>query len=82
MTADDVVASFRRLLQGGLPYAKDRFKHLDTSTKVNDRTVRFKLKQPDAGFLLNLGSRRSSGELGPSCYPSERVQARFACGSR
>jgi ABC-type transport system substrate-binding protein len=56
MTADDVVASFQRLMQGGLPYAKDRFKHLDTVTKVNDRTVRFKLKQPDAGFLLNLGS--------------------------
>ena len=56
MTADDVVASFQRLLQGGLPYAKDRFKHVDTITKVNDRTVRFKLKQPDAGFLLNLGS--------------------------
>ena len=56
MGADDVVASFQRLMQGGLPYAKDRFKHLDTVSKVNDRTVRFKLKQPDAGFLLNLGS--------------------------
>lgn len=56
MSADDVVASFQRLMQGGLPYAKDRFKHVDTVTKVNDRTVRFKLKQPDAGFLLNVGS--------------------------
>ena len=56
LAADDVVASFQRLVQGGLPYAKDRFKHLDAVTKVNDRTVRFKLKQPDAGFLLNLGS--------------------------
>ena len=56
MSADDVVASFQRLAQGGLPYAKDRFKHIDTVTKVNDRTVRFKLKQPDAGFLLNVGS--------------------------
>ena len=56
MAADDVVASFQRLMQNGLPYAKDRFKHVETVTKVNDRTVRFKLKQPDAGFLLNVGS--------------------------
>lgn len=56
MTADDVVASFQRLTERGLPYAKDRFKHLEAVTKVNDRTVRFKLKQPDAGFMLNLGS--------------------------
>ena len=56
MSADDVVASFQRLMQGGLPYAKDRFKHVEAVTKVNDHTVRFKLKQPDAGFLLNVGS--------------------------
>lgn len=56
MSADDVVASFQRLMQGGLPYAKDRFKSVDSVTKVNDQTVRFKLKQPDAGFLLNVGS--------------------------
>lgn len=56
MTADDVVASFQRLAERGLPYAKDRFKHMEAVTKVNDRTVRFKLKQPDAGFMLNLGS--------------------------
>ena len=56
VVADDVVASFQRLAEKGLPYAKDRFKTLDAVTKVNDRTVRFKLKQPDAGFMLNLGS--------------------------
>ncbi len=56
MGADDVVASFQRLLERGLPYAKDRFKWVEAVTKVNDRTVRFKLKQPDAGFMLNLGS--------------------------
>lgn len=56
MGADDVVASFQRLMERGLPYAKDRFKHLESVTKVSDRVVRFKLKQPDAGFLLNLGS--------------------------
>ena len=41
MSADDVVASFQRLMQGGLPYAKDRFKSVDSVTKVNDQTVRF-----------------------------------------
>lgn len=56
MGADDVVASFQRLMERGLPYAKDRFKHLESVTKVSDRVVRFKLKQADAGFLLNVGS--------------------------
>lgn len=56
LTADDVVFSFQRLLEKGLPYAKDRFKSLDAVTKVSPQVVRFKLKQPDAGFMLNLGS--------------------------
>ena len=56
VVADDVVASFQRLMERGLPYAKDRFKSLDSVTKVSDRVVRFKLKTSDAGFLLNLGS--------------------------
>ena len=56
VVADDVVFSFQRLNEKGLPYAKDRFKSLDTVTKLDERRIRFKLKQPDAGFLLNLGS--------------------------
>ena len=56
VVADDVVFSFQRLSEKGLPYAKDRFKFLDAVTKLDDRRVRFKLKQPDAGFMLNLGS--------------------------
>ncbi len=56
VTADDVVFSFQRLNEKGLPYAKDRFKTLESVTKLDDKRVRFKLKQPDAGFLLNLGS--------------------------
>jgi len=56
VTADDVVFSFQRLMERGLPYAKDRFKSLDSVTRLDDRRVRFKLKQADAGFLLNLGS--------------------------
>jgi len=56
LVADDVVFSFQRLADKGLPYAKDRFKSIESVTKLDDRRVRFKLKQPDAGFLLNLGS--------------------------
>src|SRR5512140_2744632 len=56
LVADDVLFSFQRLLEKGLPYAKDRFKSIDSVTKVDDQRVRFKLKQPDAGFLLNAGS--------------------------
>lgn len=54
--AGDVVASFQRLAENGLPYAKDRFKSLESVTAIDASNVRFKLKQPDAGFLLNLGS--------------------------
>jgi peptide/nickel transport system substrate-binding protein len=56
VTADDVVFSFQRLLSDGLPYAKARFASLGTVTKIDDAHVRFGLTQPDAGFLLNLGS--------------------------
>lgn len=56
VVADDVVFSFQRLSERGLPYAKDRFSSLVAVTKVDERKVHFQLKQPDAGFLLNLGS--------------------------
>lgn len=56
LVADDVVFSFQRLMEKGLPYSKDRFKFLESVSKLDERRVRFKLKQPDAGFMLNLGS--------------------------
>ncbi|WP_343079574.1 ABC transporter substrate-binding protein [Ostreiculturibacter nitratireducens] len=56
VTPEDVVFSFERLKADGLPYAQDRFKSLASIAKVDDRTVRFTLSAPDAGFLLNLGS--------------------------
>ena len=56
VTADDVVFSFERLASGGLPYAKDRFRSVKAIRQINDRRVRFELIEPDAGFLLNLGS--------------------------
>ena len=55
VTADDVVHSFERLAENGLPYAKDRFKTL-AKVENADGKVRFTLSGPDAGFLLNLGS--------------------------
>lgn len=56
VTADDVVFSFDRLKAAGLPYAQDRFKSLASVTEIDEQNVRFTLSQPDAGFLLNLGS--------------------------
>jgi len=56
MTADDVVFSFQRLKEAGLPYAKDRFASLASVTQVDPKNVRFVLSKPDAGFLGNLGS--------------------------
>lgn len=56
VTAADVKASFDRLKSQGLPYAQDRFRSLASVTAIDDGTVRFVLSQPDAGFLLNLGS--------------------------
>lgn len=56
VTADDVVFSFQRLLDGGLPYAKARFTNLTSVTKIDETHTRFTLSKPDAGFLLNLGS--------------------------
>lgn len=56
LTADDVEFSFQRLLTEGLPYAQSRFTSLASVTKVDETHVRFQLKNPDAGFLLNLGS--------------------------
>ena len=43
VTADDVVFSFQRLNEKGLPYAKDRFKTLESVTKIDDKRVRFKM---------------------------------------
>lgn len=56
LTADDVEFSFQRLLKDGLPYAKARFLNLASVAKVDATHVRFQLNNPDAGFLLNLGS--------------------------
>lgn len=39
VVADDVVFSFQRLSERGLPYAKDRFNSLVAVTKVDDRKV-------------------------------------------
>lgn len=56
LTADDVVFSFERLLAKGLPYSQSRFADLESVKAVDATHVQFKLKKPNAGFLLNVGS--------------------------
>ncbi|MBV7387106.1 ABC transporter substrate-binding protein [Pasteurellaceae bacterium TAE3-ERU1] len=67
MTADDVVFSFERQMNDKHPYhnvsnlgyeyfvGMDMQNILDRVEKVDDHTVRFHLKQPNAPFLANLG---------------------------
>jgi peptide/nickel transport system substrate-binding protein len=75
-TADDVVFTFQRLKDQGIPYAKDRLKSLDSITAVDPATVQFKLAKKDASFLNNLSdpfvvasavlSRKAAGANDPA----------------
>lgn len=56
MDADDVVYSFERLLEGPEKIAVEVFPTLTDVEKVDDSTVAFNLKNPDAGFLSNQGN--------------------------
>jgi len=53
--ADDVVYTYDRLLQTGVPYVKGRVPTLESVTAEGKYKVVFKLKSPDPGFLLNMG---------------------------
>jgi ABC-type transport system substrate-binding protein len=54
-TAEDVVFSFNRLAQKGIPYAKARFPTLASVRAVDPTTVAFQLRKKDSSFLSNLG---------------------------
>jgi ABC-type transport system substrate-binding protein len=54
LTADDVVFTFQRLRDQGIPYAKDRLKSIDSVAAVDAVTAQFKLSKKDASFLNNL----------------------------
>lgn len=68
LNADDVLFSFNRILDQSHPYHKvsggnyqffqsvDFAKHIEALEKINDYTIRFKLKQPDSSFLANLAT--------------------------
>lgn len=50
-TAEDVKATFDRLKNDGIPYAKDRFKTLDSVEVKDTHTVVFHLSEVTASFL-------------------------------
>jgi len=55
LTAADVVYTFTRLSESGIPYAKNRFPTLTSVRAVGANVVQFTLSKPDPGFLLNMG---------------------------
>lgn len=55
LTASDVVYTFQRLRQQGIPYAQNRFPTLASVTALSSSKVRFTLSSPQPGFLLNMG---------------------------
>lgn len=55
LSPDDVVFSFERMLETGIPYVKARFPTLESIEAEGDMGVRFTLSGADAGFLNNLG---------------------------
>lgn len=55
LTAADVVYTFERLLQSGIPYAQARFPTLKSVTALSPSQVEFTLSKPAAGFLLAMG---------------------------
>jgi len=61
LTADDVVFSYKRMLDPGAgiaPVVKGDVQKLDAVTLVDDHTVRLSSKLPDADFLLYLAQRQ------------------------
>lgn len=55
VTADDVVYTFNRLKETGIPYAADRFASVASVTATSPTEVQFELDEPDTSFLLNIG---------------------------
>lgn len=54
--ADDVVFTFERLMDEGVPYATDRFPTFESVEATDESTVVFHLSEPDSGFLSNQGN--------------------------
>jgi peptide/nickel transport system substrate-binding protein len=54
--ADDVVFTFERLMDVGVPYATGRFPTFESVEATDGSTVVFTLSEPDSGFLNNHGN--------------------------
>lgn len=55
LTPSDVVYTFTRLHESGIPYAQGRFPTLQTVKALSSNRVQFVLSAPQPGFLLNMG---------------------------
>jgi len=55
LTASDVVYSFTRLHDSGIPYAQNRFPTLQSVVAISPSKVEFTLSSPQPGFILNMG---------------------------
>lgn len=54
--ADDVVYTFERAKEGGIPYTLARVGGIESVVAIDDMTVEMKLEAFDAGFFSNLGN--------------------------
>ena len=61
LTADDVVYSFERNLESGVPYAQSRLGNLVTVEALGDHEVEMQLSAPDAAFLFSIGNPFPAG---------------------
>jgi peptide/nickel transport system substrate-binding protein len=53
LTADDVVFTYKYYIKNEFAYFRPYWRNVEDVVKVNDLTVRFKLKTPDATFMTN-----------------------------
>jgi peptide/nickel transport system substrate-binding protein len=53
LTADDVVFTYKYYIEHEFAYFRPYWRNIEDVVKIDDLTVRFKLKTPDATFLTN-----------------------------
>ena len=61
LTSADVVFSFNRLKESGVPFSKDRLAAIESVSASDDYTVTFTLSELDPGFLSVLGDPLLAG---------------------
>ncbi|MDG4831592.1 ABC transporter substrate-binding protein [Solwaraspora sp. WMMD1047] len=65
-SADDVVASFKRIMDTEVAANAWRFESVDEVRKVDDRTVEFALNRPTPNLLANVGGFKGMAIVPPS----------------